>query len=141
MIDSKLLICISTIFIIILIILLRHCKNKKQITIVNPTDIITAPSPLELFDIEKQTLVLLCYADWCGHCQTIKKQYKKKLVDVQFDNDIIFDMVEESDNTKYLNYRQNIPGFPTLVIVENGKTAMYSGVENIKYVLKNYVNF
>jgi len=68
--------------------------------------------------------VLLCYANWCGHCPEVKEWYID-LVNSSPLSNVTFTMCEEQDlPSDILN---SIPGFPSILVFYNGQMKKYSG--------------
>jgi thiol:disulfide interchange protein len=66
---------------------------------------------------DKNGIIILFYADWCGHCKMIKPIYKT-FIDKNNKNVIIkaVDMTENSNpSISNLSKMLNIEGFPTII--------------------------
>ena len=94
----------------------------------------------------KPITIGLVYAEWCGHCQSLKpiwKQLKHSLSSKKKFN--IFEL-EDSDKNKdsklkSVNKKINggslqVNGFPTLFKISNGKVEYYNGERNLDALLK-----
>lgn len=132
MFDSRIIIAIASIIVIIaLIFYFKDIQTKNPKISKNVS--LTLPSKSENFN--NNILILLCYANWCTHCQTLKPVFEK-LVETQPVPDVDFDMVEESDKSKYVLVSKEINSYPTLVI-DNGKTiSTFVGMNKILEVLQ-----
>jgi thiol-disulfide isomerase/thioredoxin len=68
--------------------------------------------------------VLLCYANWCGHCPAIKEWYVD-LINCSPIPNVTFTMCEEQDlPVEVLN---SIQGFPSILVFLNGQMKKYNG--------------
>ena len=66
---------------------------------------------------DKNGIIILFYADWCGHCKMLKPTYKT-FIDRNNKNVLIkaVDMTDNSDSSiKNLTTMLNIEGFPTII--------------------------
>jgi hypothetical protein len=69
--------------------------------------------------------VVLCYSNSCNHC-VIPAQYFRKLMKETYTN-FEFGMVESYDLHNYPEMEELIYGYPTIFIIKDGVTKMYSG--------------
>lgn len=77
------------------------------------------------------------YADWCGHCQTLKPEWKKMKTHVKMKNrkhNVVFTEIEEKQiDTKLRKLEEQhrvkveANGYPTLFKISDGKVTYYSG--------------
>jgi thiol-disulfide isomerase/thioredoxin len=65
-------------------------------------------------------LMLVIYADWCGHCQTAEPEWTK-LADSVDGKATVYAI--ESDDYK----DDDVSGYPTIKIIKGGKTSLYEG--------------
>lgn len=74
--------------------------------------------------------MLLVYADWCGHCKSLKPIWAQASSEINKESQKMF-MVNcggDSDNEKKIMKDYSIDGFPTILIFNNGKYVKnYSG--------------
>ena len=83
---------------------------------------------------EDKTLVLF-YADWCGHCKTIKPVWKKAAEKANTNNkrmvmiDVGGDSPEKpkTPEQQALIDKYQIDGFPTILVFQNGRPQPYNG--------------
>jgi len=94
----------------------------------------------------KPVTIGLVYAKWCGHCQSLKPEWKKlKQVLSSRKNFNIFEL-EDSDNNKDAKLKSvskkidggsiQVNGFPTLFKISNGKVEYYNGERSLDALLK-----
>jgi thiol-disulfide isomerase/thioredoxin len=77
--------------------------------------------------IQSNISVILCYANWCGHCPAVKEWFVD-LVNSSPLEKVTFTMIEESNiPADILNV---LDGFPTILIVSNGSYDKYPGQRN-----------
>jgi len=77
------------------------------------------------------------YADWCGHCQSLKPEWakmKKHIHKKRGKRHVIYEEIEEKhigEKLKKLNESQHVNieanGYPTVFRVSNGKVDYYNG--------------
>ena len=82
-------------------------------------------------DIRNGTKLVWFYAPWCGHCKTMHSEWDSasKTVNVK-DNHMIKLNIGDKDNQKHQEIAQKykIQGFPTILLLKNGKKKEeYSG--------------
>lgn len=94
-------------------------------------------------DSHKQIVLMLFYADWCGHCKTFKPIWEtaktsmkknNKNVDVKF---LSFNADVDEDKKKIKKY--NVSGFPTIKAKYNGKIHEFKGERTLEG-LKEFVD-
>jgi len=99
--------------------------------------IIENESPL----LNKDTWVVLYYAEWCGHCTTFKPTWDELANKCK--DKMNFAKIEQSNfNKKELGYNpgENIEGYPTIYLRKNGKDVdQYSGERSLE-ALEQYVD-
>jgi len=94
----------------------------------------------------KPVTIGLIYAEWCGHCQTLKPEWKKlKQVLSPSKKFNIFEL-EDSDANKKTKLKSvskkidggsiQVNGFPTLFKICNGKVEYYNGERTVDALLK-----
>ena len=124
---------------------------KEQISsqiqdLINPIEMKNEEIPQEINTIkvinkktEKPKLVLI-YADWCIHCQTLKPQWnemKMQLInDNKYNNDDIIEIESREQDEKILDLNERFikngepikaEGYPTLGKIVNGEFNTYKG--------------
>jgi thiol-disulfide isomerase/thioredoxin len=79
--------------------------------------------------------VILCYANWCGHCPSVKEWFIDLVHNSPLEN-VTFDAIEETNLSKEL--LSNIVGFPTILIKKNNVIEKYNG-DRSKNALLTYL--
>ncbi len=90
-----------------------------------------SPSDLsELLNNKNGKSMLLVYADWCGHCKTMKPIWIEASKEMNTDSQKMF-MVNcggDSEDEKKIMKEYSVDGFPTILIFNNGEyEKTYSG--------------
>ncbi len=98
-------------------------------------------SPDDIMKNPNKVFVLF-YADWCGHCKTLKPIWNK--VEAKYSDKMTsIDLGSENKKSEAVKKHFGIDGFPTMIVVENGKAiATYEGgrtEEEITNYVKNNV--
>jgi thiol-disulfide isomerase/thioredoxin len=82
----------------------------------------------------KKILLGKVYANWCGHCQTLKPEWAKmkKELKSKMGNNIEFVEIEESEKGKLDDFKNRfknlqVNGYPTIFKHDNGKFDYYQG--------------
>ena len=72
---------------------------------------------------------VLFYADWCGHCKTLKPVWDEVAKDVnKKDKKMIkVNCGEGTKHDKEIMEKYSIDGYPTIIIFEDGKPTPYEG--------------
>jgi protein disulfide-isomerase-like protein len=88
-------------------------------------------SPNEVDDHihDDDKILALFYADWCGHCKTLKPVWKEAAEEANKDKKrmIMIDVGGKTPDQQALIDKYEIDGFPTILIFQNGKPTTYSG--------------
>ena len=78
------------------------------------------PSTFES-DVSQGKKLVWFYADWCGHCKSMKSEWDKasskvdgKMVKVDLGDN-------EDSKTNEISKKYNIQGFPTILLLDNGE--------------------
>ena len=108
--------------------------NKKAKT--NPNDVLKA------FNANKPMFIEF-YANWCGHCKTLEKEWEKLVDLAEKDKDIkniAIVSIESGVVNKELDKMQSemklkVNGFPTVGVIKNKKFISYDGGRNSKEML------
>lgn len=85
-------------------------------------------------------MLVLAYADWCGHCQSFKpawNQFKAKYGKVLDIREI------NADKDKKIMEHMQIKGFPTVILLHNGTRHEFDGqrnIQNLERFVKGVVN-
>lgn len=84
--------------------------------------------------------ITLYYANWCGHCQQFKgtwESIKKYIDEYNTKNPDIKIKYEEYEADKDVDIikRENITGFPTIMLLIGGKRIEYHGPRTIKDIM------
>ena len=76
----------------------------------------------------KKDVFILYYADWCGHCQSMKPNwYKMKKSLKKSAPQVLVKEVNAGDNSE-VAAKENIEGFPTVILkCKDGSRKEYSG--------------
>ena len=84
-----------------------------------------------------QKVVTLYYADWCGHCQSLKPEWaalEQKIIEQNnAGQNIICIKKEEREMTE--DEKAKIEGYPTIMITMDGKTFPYQGSRTSQAIL------
>jgi thiol-disulfide isomerase/thioredoxin len=99
--------------LLILLVLLRFFNNQR----------------LEGFaDASKS--VIICKADWCGHCKKAAPEFSKLLSASPItlkDGSKATVKILDADKDKSEISKYNVKGFPTVLVVDGGQTTEYPG--------------
>ena len=86
--------------------------------------------------------MILFYADWCGACRAVKPTWDE--LKTELSNEVIFEDINEKDTAlfeaKQEEYKTEVMGFPTILIINNGEIEKYQGSrdkESIKAHIKS----
>lgn len=83
--------------------------------------------------------LVLIYADWCGHCKKLKPTWDKVSNEVNKDDDLKMVKINCGEGTpeqKKIMSDYDVDGYPTILIVENGKATPYEGDRSEEALLK-----
>lgn len=87
---------------------------------------------------DKKVIVKLFYAEWCGHCQNFKPEWKK-LKELLEKNGMEWNEYEHEKDSDVIK-KEGVVGFPTIMIVteENGdiKKTEYKGERTADAIMK-----
>lgn len=77
----------------------------------------------------KDKTLVLFYADWCGHCKSLKPVWDEtaKSVNKTEKRMIKVNCGNGTDDDKKIMDKYSIDGYPTIIIFENGKHSPYEG--------------
>ena len=88
---------------------------------------------------KKEEAVVLIYANWCPHCQTMKPEWNEmknrigtdietiEIEDSDFDKDM---KLQDIENSRLNGEHVNIIGYPTMFKIQNGHADYYGGSRN-----------
>ena len=86
-----------------------------------------------------EPVMVLFYADWCGHCTKLKPDWDKACEKANKDKKRMFkiDVGGEDKEHKELMKKYDIQGFPTIIIFQNGSHDHYDGPRTVDKMLDN----
>ena len=87
--------------------------------------------------------LVLIYADWCGHCKKIKPTWDKVSEKVNKEDELKMVKINCGEGTpeqKQLMSKYDVDGYPTILIVDNGKATPYEGDRTEDALLKQVQN-
>ncbi len=99
--------------LLILLVLLRYTHNRK----------------LEGFEGASRSVVI-CKADWCGHCKKAAPEFQKLLAASPItlkDGSKAVVKILDADKDKSEISQYKVKGYPTVLIVDGGVTTEYPG--------------
>ena len=86
----------------------------------------------------KKTIVCKIYANWCGHCQTLKPVWAELKNLMHADKNVTMIEIEESEMKEKIGKLRNIckknidvDGFPTIVKICGKKVEYYQGERSV----------
>jgi len=86
----------------------------------------------------KKTIVCKIYANWCGHCQTLKPVWAELKNLMHADKNVTMIEIEESEMKEKIGKLRNIckknidvNGFPTIVKICGEKVEYYQGERSV----------
>jgi thiol-disulfide isomerase/thioredoxin len=74
--------------------------------------------------------VIICKADWCGHCKKAAPEFNKLLTASPItlkDGSKVTVKILDADKDKSEVSKYNVKGFPSVLIVDSGQTTEYPG--------------
>lgn len=107
-----------------------------------------------------EKLIVLYHADaWCGHCKTFRPRWEKlkfiidnskskdiKYLELDADSGIVDESpcktktkstnVTKDDEKKVINHKENVQGFPTVVLFEGSNTKEFKGDRSVKSLIE-----
>ena len=100
--------------LLILLVLLRFYTNRH----------------LEGFEGSSSKSVVICKADWCGHCKTAAPEFQKLLSASPItlkDGSKATVKILDADKDKSEVAQYKVKGFPSILVVDGGQTTEYPG--------------
>jgi len=79
------------------------------------------------------------YADWCGHCKRMKKEWDNASNKVN-GKMVKIDLGDDNSETKKISERYNIEGFPTILLLHNGEKQAEYNQERTAQAFETYCN-
>ncbi len=114
--------------LLILLVLLRYTHNRK----------------FEGFEGSSRSVVI-CKADWCGHCKKAAPEFQKLLAASPItlkDGSKATVKILDADKDKSEISQYKVKGYPTVLIVDGGVTTEYPGERTasgiIEFLNSNY---
>lgn len=107
---------------------------------VPPSDVFDLSADTFKSHVDSHSLVLAeFFAPWCGHCKNLKPEYEKAASEIKnISDDITLAKIDCTENREFCA-EQEIQGFPTLYIYEDGKrTGQYEGARKANDI-KNFL--
>jgi len=91
----------------------------------------------------KKVVVGKIYAEWCGHCITLKPEWDAMKIDLKSYPDIELVEIEEKEKDKLDEFKKKYPnveisGYPTILKV-SGETIEYYNGERTKDKIKDWI--
>ena len=93
---------------------------------------------------KKKEAIVLIYANWCPHCQTMKPEWNEmknrlgmdietiEIEDSDFDKDM---KIRDIEDNKLKGEHIEIMGYPTMFKVHNGHADYYDGIRNASDII------
>ena len=82
--------------------------------------------------------MVLYYAEWCGHCQTMKPEWNKVVKKLKKNNNNVNIAEIESNHIDKLVNKPTIQGFPTIKMYNNGKEVANFEDERVANKMENF---
>jgi hypothetical protein len=87
---------------------------------------------------EEELSVVICKADWCGHCQKAAPEFQKMVaaspLKLSNGKTATVKMLDADKDKEEMN-KYNVRGFPTILIVKGGENIEYPGERTYDGVL------
>lgn len=97
-----------------------------------------SPDEVETHIHQDDKTMVLFYADWCGHCKTLKPVWNEAAKKANTDGKrmVMIDVGGKSAEQQALIDKYEIDGFPTILVFQNGNPQPYSGKRDVDAFLK-----
>jgi thiol-disulfide isomerase/thioredoxin len=98
-----------------------------------------SPKEVDTHIHQDDKVLALFYADWCGHCKTVKPIWKEAAEKANKDKKrmIMIDVGGKTADQQAIIDKYQIDGFPTILVFQNGKSEPYSGKRDVDAFLKS----
>jgi len=92
-----------------------------------------SPKEVEQHCSKEDKLLVLFYADWCGHCKTVKPVWKEASKKANEDGTkmIMVNVGNKTHEEQALIDKYEIDGFPTILLFQNGSHEQYTGKRDL----------
>ena len=128
--NKNLKMIILLLLVAVIIFLIYKATNKEGFDV----------SPAEFEEeLKNGKKLVLIYAEWCGHCKKLTPTWDKVSEKVNKDDDIKMIKINCGEGTpeqKKLMSTYDVDGYPTILIVDNGKATPYEGDRTEDALLK-----
>ena len=117
--------------IVVAFVYVVYIATKKEGFELSPSDVSK--------ELDHGKKLVLIYADWCGHCKKIKPTWDAVSEKVNKDDDLKMVKVNCGQGTpeqKKIMSKYEVDGYPTILIVDNGKATPYEGDRTEEALLK-----
>jgi thiol-disulfide isomerase/thioredoxin len=91
---------------------------------------------------ESGKTLIICKADWCGHCKKAAPEFQKLLAASPItlkDGSKVVVKILDADKDKQEMAKFNVKGFPSILIVDKDSTTEYPG-ERTQGAIMDYLN-
>ena len=115
---------IITLSILLIVLVLLYVRNRRS----------------EGFESGKT--LIICKADWCGHCKKAAPEFQKLLAASPItlkDGSKVVVKILDADKDKQEMAKFNVKGFPSILIVDKDSTTEYPG-ERTQSAIMDYLN-
>ena len=79
------------------------------------------------------------YADWCGHCKRMKKEWDTASNKVN-GKMVKIDLGDDNSETQKISEKYNIKGFPTILLLHNGEKQAEYNEQRTAQAFESYCN-
>lgn len=91
-----------------------------------------------------KTIIGKIYANWCGHCQSLKPEWNKMKSLIKKDANIQIVEIEENENDKLNQLKKRYPhiqinGYPTIFKIPPNKQIEYYTGDRLAFDMKKWV--